>query len=294
MQATSPKLPIALGCPVWNCEHWAEEVYPPRTPRRDWLRWYSQAFNTVEGNSTFYGLPSPETVQRWCDDTLEGFEFSFKFPRAISHERALIGVESELGEFLDLLEILAAASRLGPTFLQLGPDFGPDRFDLLRSFLERLPKSFAWAVEVRHLGWFDSGPHEQSLGRMLNDLNIDTVIFDSRPLYQSPAEDAIERQSQSRKPQTPWRSTVTSQRPMLRLIGRNRLELVDNFIAQWCPIVAEWVASGLRPIVFTHAPDDAMAPKFARRFWSQLVEHLPVPQPNLPTLPSKARQLDLF
>jgi uncharacterized protein YecE (DUF72 family) len=285
---------LHLGCPVWNCDQWADVVYPIKTPRREWLRWYSKAFNTVEGNSTFYGLPSHETVQRWCEETLDGFQFCFKFPRSISHEGALVGVQKETRDFLAVLDILARGNRLGPTFLQLGPEFGPDRLPLLENYLDQLPKEHAWAVEVRHAGWFDSGANEHRLQDSLCARNIDTVLFDSRPLYQSPPEDDIERESQRRKPKTPLRHTVTGQRPMLRLIGRNRVELVDAFIDEWTEVVAGWIGRGLRPFVFTHAPDDAMAPQFARRFASRLAKHMNAPQLELPTLPTKSKQLDLF
>ena len=64
----SPVWPIRLGCPVWGCRDWAGDVYPARTPRSRWLSWYSQTFNTVEGNSTFYAIPSIEklfTRRKW-------------------------------------------------------------------------------------------------------------------------------------------------------------------------------------------------------------------------------------
>ncbi len=294
METTSPELPLLLGCPVWNCDQWSDIVYPNRTPRRDWLKWYSRCFNTVEGNSTFYGLPALDSVQRWCQDTLDGFRFCLKFPRSISHELALVHAERETEQFLRIVETLASGNRLGPSFLQLGPDFGPDRIAILERYLERLPKDYPWAVEVRHPGWFDQSTKESSLTQLLAARAIDWVIFDSRALYQLPPEDAIERESQQRKPKTPLRNHVTGRQPMLRLIGRNRLELVDDYIEYWADTVAIWVRSGLRPIVFTHAPDDAHAPAFARRFWKSLRIRLQLASKDLPAPPPPERQLELF
>lgn len=293
----SPRLPLRLGCPVWNCDAWAGSVYPQRTPKRSWLNWYSRMFNTVEGNNSFYAIPALDHARRWATESAPGFQFCMKFPREISHELALVNAERPTRDFLAVLEILAEAGRLGPTFLQLGPEFGPDRIAVLENFLRSLPGDMPWAVEVRHLGWFDSGENELRLNAMLQERRIDKVIFDSRPLYQRQPDDEIERVSQTRKPKTPIRQTVTAARPMLRLVGRNRIELVDEYLSQWAPIINGWVAQGLEPIVFTHAPDDAFAPALARRFWERLATGLPTKELGsigLPALPARPVQLGLF
>ncbi|MGI9471953.1 MAG: DUF72 domain-containing protein [Rubripirellula sp.] len=294
MNAHSPDLPIFLGCPVWSCGHWGGEVYPEKTRRTEWLSWYSRTFNTVEGNSTFYALPRPEALQRWVEQTASGFKFSLKFPRLISHELELSNAEAVTKDFIRCLEPLANADRLGPTFLQLGPRFGPDRFPLLCRFLDQLPSDFRWAVELRHMDWFDSGEHEKRINDFLMDRRIDKVLFDSRPLFQSPPDDAIETESQRRKPKTPIRQTVTGKHPMLRIVGRNRIEMTDRFFSQWAPIVAGWIRDGLEPYVFTHAPDDQFAPALARRLASRMQCETPELKWNIPSPPQAARQLSLL
>lgn len=291
---TSPVLPIYIGCPVWNCEDWSNIVFPVGTKRPKWLGWYSQMFNCAEGNSSFYGIPSLETARRWGAESANGFRFCMKFPREISHDRALIGTESKTSEFLLAIEELARADRLGPTFLQLGPNFGADRFDALARFLSNLPREYPWGVEVRHLSWFDNAVNEQRLDELLQDLAIDKVIFDSRPLNQTAPDDESEKQSQTRKPKTPLRTSVTGQHPMLRLIGRNRVELVDSYLEEWVPIIDNWVTTGLQPHIFTHTPNDAFAPALARRLWEKLRMVLPGNYDSLPLPPRQPRQLEWF
>lgn len=290
-QAASPSWPLRLGCPVWSCPHWAGQVYPPRTGRSDWLAWYSRTFNTVEGNSTFYALPPIETAKKWAQQAAPGFRFSFKFPRLISHELALGGDDGPTRDWLDFLTPLAQADRLGPTFLQLGPDFGPQRYEVLQRYLNRLPRDFAWAVELRHFDWFDSADNESRVDDLLASLNIDKVLFDSRPLYQSPPDDPIERASQSRKPKTPIRETVTGKHPLLRIVGRNRTELADAYFDRWAPVIADWIGRGLCPYVFTHAPDDALAPKLARRLADRMKREMPDRDWTVATPPMPAKQL---
>lgn len=295
---TTPNLPIRLGCPVWSCGDWADVVYPAKTPKREYLNWYSQMFNCVEGNSSFYAIPSPELAGRWARESADGFQFCLKFPRSISHERQLVSAKQETKHFLEAIETLANQNRLGTTFLQLGPDFDPSRFAALREYLRNLPTEFRWAVEVRHLDWFDQGENEKRLNSLLTDLNIDRCLFDSRPLFQAAASDEIERISQSRKPKSPVRQTVTSDCPMLRIVGRNQVELTQKYVDQWATIVSGWINDGLQPTIFTHAPDDRFAPAFARLFYEALAKASDAETSEtwakIPRLPKKPRQLDLL
>ena len=196
-----------------------------------------------------------------------------KFPRIVSHEKELIGAETETGLFLEGLEILHEAGRLGTSFLQLGPRFGPSGLAPLQLYLDRLPKNFPFAVEVRHSAWFEC-PLEKELNQLLEYHNVDRVIFDSRPLFSAPPTDELEIKSQARKPRSPIRDFVTGPRPMLRLVGRNDVSLVDPWIDEWVPKVATWIRDGLKPYIFLHAPDDAFAPQLAMRFHNALAEKI--------------------
>jgi uncharacterized protein YecE (DUF72 family) len=272
---------LYLGCPVWACEHWKGTLFTSRAPRSEWLRQYSSVFNTVEGNSTFYALPSLETARRWRDEARPGFRFALKFPRSITHDRRLEKAERETAAFLEIADVLDSQRKLGPTFIQLPPDFSPQSFDVLERYLKSLPTHFPWAVEVRHWDWYDGGPNEWKLDELLRELRMDKVLFDSRPLFSKPPADEIEKISQGRKPRTPHRTTVTSQHPFLRLVGRNHLADVEPWINEWAEEVAGWLRDGRTPYVFTHAPDDTFAPQFARMFLTRLRECLP----DLPDLP---------
>jgi uncharacterized protein YecE (DUF72 family) len=262
------------GCPVFNCAAWKGSVYPSSAAKDRWLGQYSQCFGSVEGNSTFYGIPGPETFRRWGQQTADGFRFALKFPRVISHEKELQFAEAETELFLQGLEILQTADRLGTSFLQLGPQFGPGKFQALQSYLESLPKEFPCAVEVRHPACFEPA-FEKDLNQLLEYLEIDRVIFDSRPLFSAPPTDEFEIKSQGRKPRSPIREFVTGSHPMLRLVGRNDVALADPWIKEWVPKVAKWIQDGLQPYVFLHAPDDAFAPQLALRFHNALAEMVP-------------------
>jgi uncharacterized protein YecE (DUF72 family) len=274
--------PYRIGCPVWACKHWGDQVYPAKTPSDQFLDWYSRCFPTVEGNSTFYSVPPIATFEKWCERSAPGFRFCFKFPRTISHDLQLVGCEEPLRQWLERLEILARHNRLGPTFLQLAPSFSPRQFDSLAQLITQLPREWPWAVEVRHRDWYEDASCEERLNALLHTHGIDRVLFDSRPLNALDASDAFESASQIRKPKLPLRSDVTGPRPMVRLIGRNQIAEVDLYWEEWADRLAQWIRDGLQPWIFTHAPDDTFAPTLVRSLHERLQQRIP----SLPSLPS--------
>jgi len=289
-----PRGSLRLGCPVWAVPAWVGSFYSNRN-RTTWIGEYTSVFGTVEGNSTFYALPDYDTVRRWSQQALPGFRFALKVPGAITHEAKLHGCEATTERFMAALRILQEADVLGPTLLQLPPDFDAAHESSLRRWLDHWPESFPLAVEVRHADWFDQGSHESRLDRELSERGMDRVLFDSRCLFSESPDDPVEQVSQSRKPRSPFRTTVTGQRPFVRFIGRNRLEKTDPWIESWSRQVAVWLREGREVYFFTHAPDDAFAPELARRFYRRLQQELPE-LPDMSAWPAEClpRQLDLF
>jgi uncharacterized protein YecE (DUF72 family) len=265
--------PYFLGCPVWACSQWTGTLFTARARREDWLHQYSSVFDSVEGNSVFYALPTVDAVRRWVESTEAPFHFALKFPRSISHDHRLVGAEADTEAFLGVLHILKTADRLGPSMLQLPPGFAPHHLDDLAAYLQALPREFPYAVEVRHHDFFDSGKNETALNQVLSEVQADRVMFDSRPLFSDAPGDDSERTTQARKPQLPVRSRPIGRHPVIRLIGRNDVERVMPWVREWAPIVAGWIISGLTPYVFTHTPNELYAPRLARAFHEELRRH---------------------
>lgn len=284
-----------IGCPVWACEGWVGSLYSTKE-RRKWLSEYSQVFHTVEGNSTFYALPTLDTVERWADETQPGFKFSLKFPRVITHDAQLQFVDSETRSFLDALSVLQNADRLGPSFLQLPPRFSGERMAMLEKYLQQLPREMSFAVEVRHLDFVQNREYDERLNEVLYNLGMDRVVFDSRALFSATPSDPYESESQRRKPNLPVRAVAIGKHPMVRFVGRNRVDDAQPWIDYWTPIVAEWIEQGKTPYVFLHSPDDLYAPEFARKFANELrLQTNAIPKlPELWPGQKVKRQRDLF
>ena len=282
-----------IGCQVWSCPAWSGSVYPQRAAQNRWLHYYSQTFNTVEGNSTFYATPTSDTLRRWAEQTEDGFRFALKFPKSITHEKCLHHVEAETEFLLEGLMVLKEHQRLGPTFLQFSDRFGPENLERLGRYLENLPRVFPWAVEVRHPGFFQ-GKAEKELHALLVEQNIDRVIFDSRPLYSAPPSDESELKSQGRKPRVPVSHEITGSNPFLRLVGRNDVTAVDPWIDEWVPTILQWIQQGKTPYLLLHAPDYQYSPEFVQRFYARLAQAMPELEPEF-AFPNRAdQQLRLF
>ncbi len=54
---------IRLGTSGFSYDDWVGPVYPEALPKREWLGFYAQQFDTVELNVTFYRVPDQRTVQ---------------------------------------------------------------------------------------------------------------------------------------------------------------------------------------------------------------------------------------
>ena len=87
--------------------------------RGDYLAFYVQQMNSVEVNSSFYALPAAKTVINWVETAPAGFSLALKCPRAITHDKLLINVETEMLAYLDTLRAMGEAA--APGLIQLPP-----------------------------------------------------------------------------------------------------------------------------------------------------------------------------
>lgn len=262
-----------LGCPVWSNPDWSGRLYSAGARRRDWLRQYASVFTAVEGNATFYGLPRPQVVARWREETGPDFRFCFKFPRRISHELRLRHAGTETREFIQRL--MPLEDRLGPLFLQLDREFGPQALPALADYLDALPAALPYAVEVRHPEFFAKGEAERLLNRMLYDRGIDRVCLDSRALFAARPDDGATREAQARKPRLPVHPLALGQRPLVRYIGHPGLDDNQRCLEQWADKLDQWLREGRRPVFFVHTPDNRLAPELAARFHNVLLTRRP-------------------
>jgi uncharacterized protein YecE (DUF72 family) len=246
----------------------------------DYARWC----NAVEGNTTFYGVPSATTVDRWAEQAPADFRFAFKVPRSVTHEQRLRkDAHRDVADFLRRVEPLG--DRIGPLQLQLPPSFGPESVATLTDFVVGLPTSRRWVVELRHRAFFDGGETHRQIDEALVAVGVGRVVLDTRPLYASaPTSDASVDERRT-KPNLPIVTDVMGDEPIVRVIGSDDCDDTLRGAAAWTSHVVTWLIEGKRPYVFLHQPDNLESPDLARRFHALVAEEVddlgPLPEPGV-------------
>jgi uncharacterized protein YecE (DUF72 family) len=143
---------VQIGTSGWHYAHWKGPFYPESLPASRFLEFYSERFGTVEINNSFYRLPSQDTFSGWREAAPEGFMFSVKASRFITHMKKLREPEEPLDNLYDRVEGLRDAC--GPLLFQLPPRwrYNGERF---RYFLDRLHASRRHAFEFRDPTWYN-------------------------------------------------------------------------------------------------------------------------------------------
>jgi uncharacterized protein YecE (DUF72 family) len=271
-----------IGCPLWAEPAWQGSVYTVGSDADQRLAQYSRIFGAVEGNTTFYSLPSAARVSRWAEMLSDDFHFCAKLPQAVSHCGALDARHRQLQMFFERMAPLE--QRLGPVWLQLPAGFGADGLDSLARFLDGLPSAYRYAVEVRHPVFFAKGEVERQLNRLLHGRAVERIVFDARALFASQSKDVATLEAQQRKPRLPVHAVALTTRPAVRFVGG--LDARANWIAlrPWLDKCVEWLQAGLNPMLFMHTPDNRQAPALARDVQRALCERLPglAPMPEWP------------
>jgi uncharacterized protein YecE (DUF72 family) len=276
---------LRVGCAMWAYKAWQGRQLPERLTRDEQLPAYAGWCNAVEGNTTFYGLPSATTVAAWAEQAPADFRFLFKLPRTVTHERRLRGADGEVGEFLELLAPLGA--RAESISIQLPASFGPSDLGALAAFVRRVPAldpgRHRFAIEVRHPAFFDESVARATLQRILADEGCEWITLDSTTLFAAPPASDAERAAWGQKPRLPVHREAVTDQPIVRFVGRDDPHRTVAGWQPWIPVVARWLGEGRTPTVFVHTPDNVDALVLARLFHEQVravapdVAALPVP-----------------
>jgi uncharacterized protein YecE (DUF72 family) len=153
---------VLVGTSGYNYPEWRGTFYPEKFSTDKMLAFYAERFPTVEINYTFYRMPTEKLLKGWADGTPEGFTFTLKAPRRITHDAKLQRCEDTLQAFC------SAARTLGPKLatllFQLPPNFKKNA-DVLKAFVDLLPEGTRAAFEFRHESWLDAETYGILRGR---------------------------------------------------------------------------------------------------------------------------------
>ncbi len=176
---------VYIGTSGWSYPKgegtWTGYFYPPGKINE--LEYYSQFFNTVEINSSFYRPPNPVYVYNWVRRVPEGFLFTVKLWQKFTHPKmyeAATGREAVISQedvdlFNSSIEPLLKYDKLGALLAQFPPSFKNDSHG--QRILSAVIKTFGQyrlAVELRHRSWSD----DENTAGMLKQSNVAWVHTD--------------------------------------------------------------------------------------------------------------------
>ncbi|MFD1165342.1 DUF72 domain-containing protein [Sphingobacterium daejeonense] len=242
---------INIGYPKWSKAD-LKGFYPRGT--KDELRYYSEEFNSVEFNGTFYRSPSKEQVLIWKNRTSDDFKFCPKFTNSISHYSRLNNTVEKVAAFVDSTVLFE--EKLGMGFIQMPENFRPKAFDRLEGFLNRFPKGYPLAFEVRHEEWYND---EQTLNKylkLLKKTNTTNIIVDTPG-----RRDMLNFQ-------------LTTPVAFIRFVSST--DVIDKLrLSEWVTKIKEWKEAGLKQVYFfVHQKIDPETPFLSTEFVKELNEQL--------------------
>jgi len=192
----NPSVKFYIGTSGWSYPKgegkWTGYFYP--TGKINELEYYSQFFNTVEINSSFYRPPNPGYVYNWVRRVPEDFLFSVKLWQKFTHPKmykeatgqdAVIS-QQDVDLFDRSIEPLVKYGKMGALLAQFPPSFKNDSFG--QRILNGVIKIFGHyrlAVELRHRSWSD----DESIAQLLRENNVAWVQIDEPKFSSSVAEE---------------------------------------------------------------------------------------------------------
>jgi len=177
-----------VGVSGFSYASWKGVFYSENTKPDKMLEAYAAKLNSVEINSSFYHIPTHSTTSKWASSTGEGFRFSFKANRKITHFKKLRGAKGEFEIFVKGLK--PVETKLACILVQLPPYMKED-YETLEAFLAEKPAVTRICVEFRHSSWFGG-----KLNSLLSKYNAALCIADTEdmnPVFERTANFAYVR-----------------------------------------------------------------------------------------------------
>jgi uncharacterized protein YecE (DUF72 family) len=207
-------------------------LYPEEHRDSSRLTYYSSFFNSIEINSTFYKLPLPKTIGKWCTLVPDNFKFTVKLWKEITHNKDLEFKESEVELFFNAVS--GAGYKKGCLLVQFPPSLGKNNIlqlgELLRCIVQT-DKKREWkiAVEFRNKSWYCEEVYD-----LLEIYNAAVVVQDipksSTPMINHTANFVY----------------IRFHGPT----GNYRESYTDSFLSEYATYIKEWLDDG--KLVYTY------------------------------------------
>ncbi len=270
---------LRIGLPMWALPEWQHGFFTRDAGSADFLKQYASVFTTVEGNTTFYSIPTEASVLAWQKSVPALFRFCFKLPKSITHDAKLQRCDALLAAFIERIKPLKEV--MGPLIIQLPPTFDGRSLPSLESFVKKLPVMFSYAIEPRHSDFFPEGAYQQDFQQLLLKYRLEQVVFDSRALFACDDDHASIVEAKAKKPNFPLPTITVHKQVIIRFIGGSDAAQNAIYFADYVDKVRHWLAAGKQVYLMLHMANNQHAPALAKQLYAQLQQSMP----NLPDLP---------
>jgi uncharacterized protein YecE (DUF72 family) len=225
---------IYVGTSGYGYKEWKGKFYPKKISPQEMLGFYSERFNAVEINNTFYHMPTEGVLASWAEQVPDDFVFALKGPQVITHFKRLKNVGEETDYLFNTLPILGR--KLGPVLFQFPKSFRAD-YPALKDFFDLIPDNRSCAFEFRSSSWLD--------GKILELLHQRGCSLCTADTDEKPADEII--------PTAPW--------GYLRL---RRSDYTEADLSKWVEkiLLQKWE----RAFVFFKHEEEAIGPETAKSF----------------------------
>lgn len=173
------KMSIKIGTSGYSYEDWLGILYPPGTRKADFLEVYSQEFDIVELNYTYYCMPVAKQTQGMVSKTSAGFQFSIKAHQTITHNIDKSMINKEIENFLKGIDPIASAGKLAVVLLQFPFSFHYTSEN--RVALDMVCNGFGTvplAIEFRNSKWQRKSVTDELTSRNIAVVNVDEPQID--------------------------------------------------------------------------------------------------------------------
>jgi uncharacterized protein YecE (DUF72 family) len=161
---------IHIGTSGWSYKHWIGKFYPEKSNSEQQFEFYTEHFDTVEINNSFYKLPPRSVFENWYKHSPKKFLFVVKANRFITHMLKLTKPQEPITRLFNSIDALK--EKLGPVLFQLPPKWkvNAQRF---KEFLEALPKGQRYVFEFRNETWYN-----EEIYQLMRDYNCGFCIYE--------------------------------------------------------------------------------------------------------------------
>lgn len=164
---------IYIGTSGYSYSDWSGPFYPPEVKSKEYLAYYAQHFKAVELNFSYYRMPDEYVLQRMVETTDDGFLFSIKAHKTMTHEVAADWRKDSL-QYRNAISPLIHSGKLGGVLLQFPFSFhySDDNRRYLGALCTEL-KELPLIVEFRNNEW-----HKDRVYGELSERNISFAVSD--------------------------------------------------------------------------------------------------------------------